>query len=563
MHVVDFKTVSDLIFVFCSFVLQMYIWPRLMFSNYLNGKSIFIKIFFCFCSAIIIIFLLVLILGYLNILDQGIFRLCIYLMMAWSIFKCLYNKRLNLQQKKIITQIKQYIKEHINLQNIISIILDIILVVCVVIMIINCVRANMITQQFSFSDESIHYDWVNSLCSGQLFPGGVYPIAMHAVVYSLNSVFFVNSYTCMLYMPCISVLLLMLAVYYFLKNILTYKLSAILAVVAVTIWFNCGVINNLTDGFVFSGMRRLSHALPQEFGLFTVFVAGMCLLEIIKRYVVNDCKIKFDLCCKRNVKFSNCVLSLFSVITGDDFIVLFIISIVEAIFIHFYLLIFQFILCLSIFIFSLYKIIKQKRFLLIFVICFTAIALGVLPYLISFVFYKPSYAISWSADYATGNMSNIFVNRMANLIDSQHILDPIFQNTELNIFEICLLRLKALLVNSINVALFPHGWSLIFYIILSVSIVIYILHILFLKIQKNSIFNCLNPNYMILIISLLFLLLLFGFPMLGFIVLLEGYRLVVMLYIVTIPLLCVPIDWTLSITRSKINNNFVRCLYVK
>ena len=72
---------------------------------------------------------------------------------------------------------------------------------------------------YGASDIYVHHGWIDMLLKGAIFGAGIYPEGMHCFVYSMNTLFGVEVYSCLLYLGGMHVSAFLVAVYLFFKEI--------------------------------------------------------------------------------------------------------------------------------------------------------------------------------------------------------------------------------------------------------------------------------------------------------------------------------------------------------
>lgn len=129
---------------------------------------------------------------------------------------------------------------------------------------------------YGWGDMYVHHAWIYGLKEGQIFSAGVYPEAMHCFVYCMDALFGVSIYSCLLFLGEIHVTALLAAVYCLFRETLRSKYTVYLILAAfLTIDVVC------VDEIY--GISRLQYTIPQEFGLYTLFLCVMYLVRFMRR----------------------------------------------------------------------------------------------------------------------------------------------------------------------------------------------------------------------------------------------------------------------------------------
>ena len=116
-----------------------------------------------------------------------------------------------------------------------------------------------------FSDIPVHQSWVYELAqNGVLFADGIYPFGMHAMIYAVHTLFFLDLREVMLYFGAFQTVMLVLCVYLLARKIFRWKYSALIALIFFSLFLNQG---------------RYVASLPQEAGMFSVTLCAYFLIE--------------------------------------------------------------------------------------------------------------------------------------------------------------------------------------------------------------------------------------------------------------------------------------------
>ncbi len=116
-----------------------------------------------------------------------------------------------------------------------------------------------------FSDIPVHQAWVYELAqNGVLFADGIYPFGMHAMIYAVQALFFLDLREVMLYFGAFQTVMLVLCVYLLARKIFRWKYSALIALIFFSLFLNQG---------------RYVASLPQEAGMFSVTLCAYFLIE--------------------------------------------------------------------------------------------------------------------------------------------------------------------------------------------------------------------------------------------------------------------------------------------
>lgn len=372
---------------------------------------------------------------------------------------------------------------------------------------------------YGFSDMPIHETWVRELLAGNTYKEGVYPFGMHFILaieccLNQNSILYAE-----LFSGQIMNILSFIAVCYFLKNIFMNK-ETVIVFFALFIIAAFSMVND-TDSLkmIYDGLHRFRWTLPQEFALWAVFVSPACLIKILT--LNKNSKDYKDELIKYTILFSLCIL-----VTGAT---------------HYYAVLFQFIICISVVIVFSFQFTKNKL-CFILVGTFTPIALVAVSLLLAVLsFGNLAYAVNWALGVPNGNQpiaeSIASVGFLSNnsswgLPQSRSSMQIFFDSV----------------VNNIFLPLFNNQNWLIIILLFIFSVV----SIVWAFINKRHEF--INLKYLLVSIALVVIFVLYSSPAIGFLRILESYRLVICLYIFACCFLSFPFDVLVNIFKGHFKN---------
>lgn len=334
----------------------MFVWPLAVFRGYLKNKSVTFKFSFCVTAQVVIINTVVLMMGLLHILNDWTLRIVFYGTFLYAIRKCFaltkerktkikylvhgsygfknfvwlefrkYVRKLEELLKPVWIQYKRNWQEY-----------SLLILVIVYGMLYFSWGAFQSTS-YGFGDMYVHHSWIYGLTQGEVFSAGVYPEAMHCVIYCIHTLLGIKIFSCNLFLAGIHIAVILLAAYCFLKEIFRWRFCAIF-VLAVFLTIDVSCVDE-----VFS-MSRLQWTLPQEYGFHTIY---LCALYLMK-YLLSEKSTKL-----REKKLEQC---------WDENLLLFIISLAASIAIHFYVTIMAFFLCAAVALCFWKKVFTKKHFL--------------------------------------------------------------------------------------------------------------------------------------------------------------------------------------------------------
>ena len=229
---------------------------------------------------------------------------------------------------------------------------------------VRCYHA--ITQMyFPAPDVYVHTSWTQHLLSGEIFTGGVYPMAMHNLIAAESTLLGIHPVTLMRFFGPVIGLFIVFALYFLLKYL--FKSQA-----AVGIGF---IIYTLARWIPSSAPTRQAATLPQELGMLFLFPCAVFLIEYIRSQE------------KRHLLYLGCAFAM-------------------TLASHFYVTIIAIIMIIAIFIVHLIPIIKRKLFVNLVITALISSFVAVLPFTPAFIGRIPwEPSMYWATRELTGDTS--------------------------------------------------------------------------------------------------------------------------------------------------------------
>lgn len=277
--------------VFVVYVALFYIWPCIIFRKIMKGRGITFRFLFCSTMQIVLLNGVVLGLGIFQVLTVWVVRLLFWGSLVvsvgmplvkqahvdfglslrnrmtekqgWKIFFSRMWEKLAMIVKKFWEDYKGQLPEYAFL--------------LVILLFGIAFFSNGAFQDYSYGcyDQYTHHTWILGLLQGEIFPNGIYPEAMHCFIYSMHCLFGVKLYSCMLFLAGIHILTFLLAAYCLLKEVFQCHYTPLIILAA---WLTFDGIG----AKALESMTRLTWTLPQEFGLYQVFLCPLFLIRYFK-----------------------------------------------------------------------------------------------------------------------------------------------------------------------------------------------------------------------------------------------------------------------------------------
>lgn len=390
--------------VFLAYMFVMYVWPLTVFRGFLKNKSRTFRFAFCVTVQVILINDAVLFLGLFHLLNAWVVRLLFYGSFLFSILR-----RISFGEKEINTfkhlisgtyGLKLFIYNTVGwavrfVKNEISKLIKrlygfkleyMLLSVIIIFGMVYFSFGAFQDYSYGFGDMYPHHAWIYALTQGQIFYDGVYPEAMHVMIYAVHTLFGVRIYSILLFLAGIHVSVFLLSAYVLMREIFRWRLTPHLVLAGFL------TIDVMCVDAVYS-MSRLQWTIPQEYALYTQFLCAAFLIKylrcekhiIIKRKVFKYLKSRLAIA-KNHVlhkEVPGTILPELKKVTSkgywDENLLVFMLALASSLAIHFYVTIMAFFLCLSFVPFMLRRIFNRKRFapLIAAVVC--GFALAVVP----------------------------------------------------------------------------------------------------------------------------------------------------------------------------------------
>lgn len=358
--------------VFAVYMLVMYVWPLTVFRGFLKGKSRTVRFAFCVTVQVVLINSAVLLLGLLHLLNAWVVRLLFYGVFLVSVF---WKVRIGKEQIKTVRHlVSGTYGRKLFLHNTAGELWEkakkqlsglwkslkgrraeyFLLAVIVLFGMIYFTYGAFSDYSYGFGDMYVHNEWIYALTQGQIFSDGVYPEAMHVMIYALHTLFGVRIYSILLFLAGIQSSIFLISAYVLLRELFRWRFTPLLALTGfLTIDVTC-------IDMVYS-MSRLQWTIPQEYALYTQFLGAAFLIRYLRSEHYAVWKGKTSKRC------------------WDVNLLVFMLAIAASLAIHFYVTIMTFFLCICIVPFMFRRIFSRKRFLPLVAACVCGFLIAVLP----------------------------------------------------------------------------------------------------------------------------------------------------------------------------------------
>ena len=389
--------IGEYIKVLIAYLFTMYVWPSVVFYPFLKGKGKFFWFGFCTTVSVLVLSTGVLGLGLMHILHNWLTVLLFYGVFLVQLVRYfpLKSDVLHATKRLILGTMKAKSFVGYLIEEVVSGIKGIghflkkftkgrvleyaVLVLLILYGMLYFSWGPLHAHSYGFGDMYVHHSWVYGLKQGTVFYKGIYPEAMHTLIYILGVCFHIRIYSVVLYLEPVHTITLLIAMYLFLREVFRSRFGPHIALLVFLI-----IDVNCIDEIY--GMSRLQWTLPQEFAMFTEFLGAAALLRYLRR---------------KDTLFSKGWASRFYF--NED---LFILSacIAASIAIHFYMTGMMFFLCVSIALWTLPKVFHVKRLIPLIVSVVAAVFIAILPMGIGYAEGIPFQgSIGWAMSIINGS----------------------------------------------------------------------------------------------------------------------------------------------------------------
>ena len=360
--------------VLLGYAFIMFVWPSVVFRSFFRGKSLIFRFSLCVTLQVVLVNSVVLMLGLFHLLSPWVFRILFYGSFLWSIFRNVKIGKEELDRFRYLLtgtygfrhffhQLTAFIRQR-GKQAISAVFRKLhshwwecgLLGIIVVFGMIYFTHGAFQDNFYGFGDLYPHNAWTYGLTQGQIFSAGVYPEAMHCFLYALHVLFGIRIYSCLLFLAGVHAAVYLISAYILLREVFKWRYTPMLVL---TLFLTLDLV---CIDEVYS-MSRLQWTLPQEFGLYSVFLCAAFLLK----YLHSENRIMR----KRKGELSKNY--------WDENLLVFMLALAASLAIHFYATIMAFFLCASFVPVMLRKVFSKKHFLPLVTAVICGFTVAVIP----------------------------------------------------------------------------------------------------------------------------------------------------------------------------------------
>lgn len=363
----------------------VFVWPCLVFRKWLKGRSKTVLFSFCVLITGTLLPFCVLILGLIHLLNIWIVRILFWVSLGLTLYPLLpriswwediirriANHNLSFRQiavilggkacfllKNFLIWFKREILPHI---------VEYLVLTCVIIYgILWTAKGVFDDKLYGFGDMYVHHQWIYGLVQGKAFSGGIYPEGMHAVIYLIHILFGIEIYSINLFFFIPRNIVLFLAGYLLVKQLFHWRYAGIAAM--------CAFVVLRVDYYLYViRLPRLAWALPQEYGMIASLLSALFLYCYLKEEKKPGSK--------NDSSKTGWISGILREIVTDENLLLFLLSVLMTLIMHYYATIFAFILCIGVVIPQIHRVFTLKYFRSLFTSVIFAFMIGFMPFAI-------------------------------------------------------------------------------------------------------------------------------------------------------------------------------------
>ena len=336
--------ISEYLKLLMAYGFVLYVWPQVVFEKHLRGKRLSYRYGFCVIVTVLLVNAAVLLLGLLHLLRPWVTTVIFLGVFFWRLFanhhpfrelekdlqslhhETMSARRLILRScSRLKTGFKAWL-EPLRARVRGSRLEYGLLLAALVFGTIYFSWGAFDEHSFGCGDQYVHHQWIYALTQGSVFYDGVYPEAMHCMIYLTCTVFRIRLYSGVLFFAGLYVHVLLISVWLLMKEIFRWQYTPLAALAL----FLCIDHINMYDVYA---MSRLTWTLPMEYAMYAVFLSGLFLLRFLKRVMRGE---RVELHIKKPAQWG---------IIHDEDLFLFTGAVAVTLAVHFYTTVLAFVIC--------------------------------------------------------------------------------------------------------------------------------------------------------------------------------------------------------------------------
>lgn len=293
--------------VYGGCIVLVLLLPMLMWRHYLRDKSLTERFFFCVITQTFFYVNVVLLLGFLDICNRWTMFAAVaaeYALVRWCFSERTFFRRARENGRMVMQVFRRQLTWHYLLRQARESVQQalraipswpvwrklrrhwfelLLLAACLVYNAAFLTHNARLYHSYQFSDLPVHLSWVYFLEHGTLFHDGIYPFAMHAMIYTVRAIFDLNLREIILYFGSFQTLLMFVSMFLLCRKVFfRWRWTAHLMLVIISLMLAQG---------------RYAASLPQECGVFAMMAMAYYLIKYLnstkkKHHVHGDSRLR-------------------------------------------------------------------------------------------------------------------------------------------------------------------------------------------------------------------------------------------------------------------------------
>ncbi len=370
--------ISEYFKLLLAYDFVLYVWPQVVFENHLKGRSLTYRYGFCVTVTVLLVNTMVLLLGLIHCLRPWVTTVLFLGLFFWRLFvnhppfrilakdmQSLHNRTMS--SRRLFMRAWQRLKAGISawFAPVASAVRGHrfeygLLLIALLFGTVYFSWGAFDGHSYGFGDQYVHHQWIHGLTEGKAFYNGIYPEAMHCMIYLTCTLFRIPLYSGVLFFAGLHVHVLLISAWLFMKEVFNWRYTAPAALAA----FLC--LDQLCIDEVFA-MSRLSWTLPMEYALYTSFLSGLFLLRFLRRVMRGE-----------RVRLHPLKLRQWGVLRDED-LFLFAGAVAVSLAVHFYITIVAFFFCAVIALVYIRQVFRRGSFLPLAAAVMLSLTVAVVP----------------------------------------------------------------------------------------------------------------------------------------------------------------------------------------
>ena len=256
--------------VLLGYVFLMWVWPSVVFHRYLHHKPPVYRFGFCAAAGPVCLNTLVLGLGLLHILSMPLTALILAGTFGVSAGRLLWARRWALPARDGFSAVR-VLRSLWRKDAVYGGLWGGVLLFGAVYFAYGAFQVSC----YGFGDLYVHHSWIYGLMQGEIYKGGIYPEAMHCVVYCMRALFGISVFSGLRFLQCVHMLVFLAAAGCLLREIFRWRYTSVFVLLLF-------LTLDVRGAEMITAMSRLQWSLPMEFGLPYVFLCALFFIRYIK-----------------------------------------------------------------------------------------------------------------------------------------------------------------------------------------------------------------------------------------------------------------------------------------